>query len=336
MADVTELNRDTSRPGSAVRDVTYYSSDGLALFARDYGDRLQPWLPAICLPGLTRNHRDFDDLAVFLSCHRHRPRRVVCFDYRGRGRSAWDRNTGNYNPLQEMNDIFDGMAALGISRAVAVGTSRGGIVAMLMGVARPATLAGIVLNDIGPKIEPIGLARIKTYIGRTPAPDDWADAVRILKRLHGAQFTALSDSQWMDFARKTYREENGRPVSDHDPGLKRSFDGIDFDEPIPTMWREFRALRSMPILAIRGANSDLLSTSTLAAMAAEHPLFESITVPGEGHPPLLVGTHLPQRISSFITGIEGSGPPIEAVVPTLPPDFDSDNNKREAPKSPPK
>jgi hypothetical protein len=140
----------------------------------------------------------------------------------------------------------------------------------------------------------------------------------------------------MDFARKTYREENGRPVSDHDPGLKRSFDGIDFDEPIPTMWREFRALRSMPILAIRGANSDLLSTSTLAAMAAEHPLFESITVPGEGHPPLLVGTHLPQRISSFITGIEGSGPPIEAVVPTLPPDFDSDNNKREAPKSPPK
>ena len=333
MADATEPNRDTSRPGPEVRDVNYYSGEGLALYARDYGDRLQPWLPVICLPGLTRNHRDFDDLAVFLSSHRHRPRRVVCFDYRGRGRSAWDRNAENYNPLQEMNDIFDGMAALGISRAVAVGTSRGGIVAMLMGVARPATLAGIVLNDIGPTIEPLGLARIKTYVGRTPAPDDWDDAVRILKRLHGAQFTALNDRQWMDFARKTYREENGRPVSDYDPALKQSFGGVDFDEPVPTMWREFHALHSIPILAIRGANSDLLSTSTLAAMAAEHPLFESVAVPGEGHPPLLAGTNLPQRISSFITGIEGSGPPIDAVVPSVPVDFDSDNSKDQAPES---
>jgi len=333
MTDATEPNGDADQSGPEVRDFNYNSGDGLALYARDYGDRLQPWLPVICLPGLTRNHRDFDDLAVFLSSHRHRPRRVVCFDYRGRGRSAWDRNPENYNPLQEMNDIFDGMAALGISRAVAVGTSRGGILSMLMGVARPATLAGIVLNDIGPKIEPLGLARIKTYVGRTPTPDDWNDAVRILKRLHGAQFTALNDRQWMDFARKTYREENGRPVSDYDPALKQSLNAIDFDEPLPTMWREFHALRSTPILAIRGANSDILSAPTLAAMAAEHPLFESIAVPGEGHPPLLGGTHLPQRISSFITGIEGSGPPIDAVVPSAPGDFD--NSKDEAPETRP-
>lgn len=324
MADPTELIVDVKQPRSDVRDVTYYASDGLALYARDYGDRLQPWLPVVCLPGLTRNHRDFDDLATFLSNHRHRPRRVVCFDYRGRGRSAWDKNAENYNPLREMNDIFDGMAALGISRAVAVGTSRGGIVAMLMGVARPATLAGLVLNDIGPEIEPLGLARLKTYVRRTPSPDDWDDAVRILKRLHGAQFTGLNDSQWMDFARKSYREENGRPAADYDPALGRSFDGVEFDEPVPTMWREFRALRSIPILAVRGANSDILSTSTLAAMAAEHPHFETIVVPGEGHPPLLAGTHLPQRISSFITGIEGSGPPIEAVVPgPVPDDYDA-------------
>jgi pimeloyl-ACP methyl ester carboxylesterase len=333
MPEATELNSETPGSGSKIRDITYYSSDGLALYARDYGDRLQPWLPVICLPGLARNHRDFHDLALFLSGHRHRPRRVVCFDYRGRGRSAWDKNTENYNPLQEMNDIFDGMVALGISRAVAVGTSRGGIVAMLMGVARPATLAGIVLNDIGPVIEPVGLARIKTYVGRTPLPDDWDDAVRILKRLHGKQFTALNESQWMDFARRTYREEDGRPVSEYDPALGRAFDGVDFDEPVPNMWREFRALRTVPILAVRGANSDLLSTSTLAAMAAEHPLFESITVPGEGHAPLLGGNNLPQRISSFVTGIEGSGPPIEAVVPRPPTHFDLDAIKQEAPES---
>lgn len=329
MPEPTELDGNNDARGPEVRDFTYHSADGLALYARDYGDRLAPWLPVVCLPGLTRCHRDFENLAHFLSNHRHRPRRVVCFDYRGRGRSARDARAENYNPLQEMNDTFDGMAAMGISRAIVVGTSRGGIVAMLMGVARPSVLAGIVLNDIGPQIEPLGLARLKTYVGRTPSPDDWDDAARILKRLHGAQFTALTDDQWMDFARKTYREENGLPVFDYDPALGRAFDGVDFDEPVPTMWNEFRAIRSIPILAIRGANSDILSTSTLAAMAAEHPRFESVTVPGEGHPPLLVGTHLPQRISSFITAVEGSGPPIEAVVPHQPAVFDLDAEKRD-------
>ncbi len=314
MADVIERNVAFGDATLEIRDVDYCSSDGLVLYARDYGDHLQPWLPVVCLPGLTRSHRDFHDLALFLSTHRHRPRRVICFDYRGRGRSAWDKNVDHYNPLQEMNDVFDGMAALGIARAVVVGTSRGGIIAMLMGVARPATLAGIVLNDIGPEIEPLGLARLKTYVGRMPSPDDWDDAVRVLKRLHGAQFTGLTDSQWMDFARMTYREENGLPVADYDPALKKAFDGVDFDEPVPTMWNEFRALRTVPILTVRGANSDILSTSTLATMAAEHPHFESIAVPGEGHPPLILGNHLPQRISSFITGIEGSVPPADAPV----------------------
>jgi pimeloyl-ACP methyl ester carboxylesterase len=311
-------------------DVTYRSSDGLALFARDYGDPLEPWLPVVCLPGLSRNHRDFEELALFLSTHRHRPRRVACFDYRGRGRSEWDRKSENYNPLTEMNDVFDGMAALGISRAVVVGTSRGGIIAMLMGVARPATLSGIVLNDIGPEIEPLGLARIKTYVGRTPMPDDWNDAVRILKRLHGAQFTSLNEQQWMAFAHATYRDADGLPVSDYDPALGRTFNGVDLDEPIPTLWNEFRALKSVPILAIRGANSDLLSATTLAAMATEHPRFESVTVPGEGHAPILDSANLIQRISSFITGIEGSGPPSDAIVPRAAPAFDLDAGRQEA------
>ena len=319
----------SSVPAPEGRDTTYRSSDGLALYARDYGDSLEPWLPVVCLPGLSRSHRDFEDLAIFLSTHRHRPRRVVCFDYRGRGRSEWDDRIENYNPLTEMNDVFDGMAALGISRAIAVGTSRGGIIAMLMGVARPAVLAGIVLNDIGPAIEPLGLARIKTYVGRTPMPDDWPDAVRILKRLHGAQFTSLNDEQWLAFARTTYRDEDGRPVSDYDPALGRNFDAVDLDEPIPTLWNELRALRSIPILTIRGGNSDLLSAATVAAMAAEHPRFESITVPGEGHPPLLRSAHLIHRISAFITGVEGSGPPIDAVLPRPLPNFDLDAGKQE-------
>jgi len=223
-----------------------------------------------------------------------------------------------------MNDIFDGMAALGVSRAVVVGTSRGGMIAMLMGVARPALLAGIVLNDIGPFVEPLGLARIKTYVGRTPLPDDWADAVRILKRLHGAQFTSLNDEQWLALAHMSYRDEGGQPVADHDPALASVFVGADFDQPIPTLWNEFRALGSIPILTIRGGNSDLLSTSTVASMANNHPRFESVTVPGEGHPPLLRGAHLLQRVSTFISGIEGSGPPAEAVIPKPPATYDTD------------
>ena len=195
--------------GQAWRDRFHSSSDGLSLHIAEYGDPSAPWLPVVCLPGLSRSARDFHNLAVHLSTHRHRPRRVLAFDYRGRGLSQWDKDIANYNPLTELTDVLDGMSALGIGRAIVVGTSRGGIIAMMMGVARPHAVAGVVLNDIGPVIEPVGLARIKTYIGRTPAPDDWDDAIHIIKRLHGGQFTALSEAEWMAFARTTYRDEDG-------------------------------------------------------------------------------------------------------------------------------
>jgi pimeloyl-ACP methyl ester carboxylesterase len=306
------------------RDFHYTSDDGLSLFARDYGDTLSPWLPVVCLPGLTRSSRDFHPLAMHLSVHRHRPRRIVAFDYRGRGRSEWDKNPAGYNPLTEMADVFAGMAAMGIPRAVVVGTSRGGILGMLMGVERPATVAGLVLNDIGPVIEARGLARIKAYVGRTPTPDDWADAAQIQRRLHGGQFTEWDDAAWDYFTRLTYRDEDGHPVADYDPELAGTLDGVDLDRPIPSLWDEFGALKGIPILSIRGANSDLLSAETAAAMSAAHPHVETVTVANEGHPPLLRRGHLLTRISAFITAIEGAGPPAEAVVPRAPAVFDLD------------
>jgi len=311
-------------PDAAGRDVVYSSADGLALFARDYGDRLSPWLPVVCLPGLTRTSRDFHALALHLSTHRHRPRRVIAFDYRGRGRSAWDRKQTGYNPATETADIFDGMAALGVPRAVIVGTSRGGIIGMLMGMARPATVAGLVLNDIGPAVEARGLARLKTYVGRTPVPDDWADAARIQRRLHGGQFTAWSDADWDYFARLTYGEVDGHPVSDYDPALAGTLAGVEFDQPIPALWDEFRALKDIPVLAIRGANSDLLSAATLAAMAAAHPSVETVTVAEEGHAPLLRHGALLARISAFITKLEGAGAPAGAIEPRSAPTYDLD------------
>src|SRR5205814_9122507 len=225
---------------------------------------------------------------------------------RGRGQSEWDRFSDNYNPLVEMGDVFDGMAALGVPRAAVVGTSRGGIIAMLMAVARPSTVAAVVLNDIGPVIEPRGLARIKTYVGRTPAPEDWSDAERLLRRLHGAQFTALTDKDWQAYTRLTWRDDNGRPAGDYDPALARTLDGIEFDKPVPSLWNQFGMLAGIPVLAIRGENSDLLSSETLTAMAAAHPRLESITVPGEGHAPLLFHSPLIQRIAAFLRSAEGA------------------------------
>lgn len=305
------------------RDVRYRSFDGLSLHAVDYGPLLSPWLPVVCLPGLSRTARDFDELATFLAAHRNRPRRVVAFDYRGRGGSDRDPDPAHYTPLVEMTDVLDGMAALDIPRAVIVGTSRGGIITMLMGVARPAVIAGAVLNDIGPAIEPIGLARIKSTVGRTPAPDDWDDAVALLKRLYGLQFTDLGDDDWAVFARMTYRDQDGRPAIDYDPALGRTLDGIEFDRPLPALWKEFATLAGVPVLAIRGENSDLLSAATLEEMARLHPGLETITVAGEGHPPLLRHGLL-QRIAAFVAGVEGAAPPPDAITAAARPSFDVD------------
>jgi pimeloyl-ACP methyl ester carboxylesterase len=300
--------------GPGPRDLFYASSDGLRLHVAEYGDAISPWLPVVCIPGLSRSARDFHELGLYLSQHPQRPRRVIAFDLRGRGMSEWDEDIAHYTPIVEMQDVLDGMTALGVDRAVIVGTSRGGIIAMLMAVARPSVIAGVVLNDIGPAIEPRGLARLKTYIGRTPAPDDWDDAAYILRRLHGKQFTALRDDEWRAFARMTWRDDGGLPVGNYDPALASTFDGVEFDRPLPTLWREFAALSSRPVLTIRGENSDIFDAETLARMEREHPRFDRIVIEGEGHAPLLLRETLLQRISAFIMAAEDEGLPADATA----------------------
>jgi pimeloyl-ACP methyl ester carboxylesterase len=263
---------------------------------------------------------------VHLANHRHRPRRVAAFDYRGRGRSAFDPDAGGYNVAQETDDVLAGMAALGIPRAVVVGTSRGGIIGILMGLSRPATVAGLVLNDVGPALEPRGLARIKTYVGRTPTPDDWTDAVAIQRRLHGGQFTALDAADWDAFARLTYTDDNGLPKADYDAaGLAATFAGVEPDQPAATLWDEFRALGALPIQAIHGANSDLLTPGILEKMRKACRHLEIVEVADEGHPPQLANPAVLGRISAFITGVEGASPPAEAVVPREPIPFSLDD-----------
>jgi pimeloyl-ACP methyl ester carboxylesterase len=285
------------------------SSDGLRLFARDYGPRGGSALPVVCLPGLARNSADFHALALALSRDERRPRRVLAVDYRGRGRSEHDREWRNYDVKIELNDILHVTAAAGVAEAVFIGTSRGGIITMGIAAARPALLRGAVLNDIGPVIEGKGLVRIRGYVGKLPDPADEAEAVEILKKLMSAQFSAATEEDWQDYARGTWTESDGRLRLAYDPALMQTLESIDLKRPLPVLWPYFEGLKRVPVLALRGANSDLLSADTLEEMRRAHPNLEAVTVPGEGHAPLLRGREIALRIKRFVARVENGETP---------------------------
>jgi pimeloyl-ACP methyl ester carboxylesterase len=192
------------------------------------------------------------------------------------------------------------LIALDIGRAVFVGSSRGGILTMLMGVAHPNMVAGAVLHDIGPVLEPKGLARIKSYVGKLPQPRDFADGAEILRRLFGGQFPRVTAEQWLAAAQRTWQMTDKGLQPTYDVRLSRTLADIDIERPLPPMWNEFDSLRRMPLLVIRGANSDLLSAATVEAMAARHPGMEVLEVADQGHVPLLERGDLLDKIVQFI------------------------------------
>jgi pimeloyl-ACP methyl ester carboxylesterase len=282
------------------------AQDGLKLHVRAYGPRLAPNRPVVCLPGLARTTADFHDLASTLAADPQSPRRVLVIDYRGRGLSDYDRDPKNYNLAVELSDLIAVLTALGVEPAVFVGTSRGGLLAMLLAAVRPTAIAGIVLNDIGPVIEPAGLVRIKSYIGKLPRPKSFEEGADILRRLFGQQFTKLSDDEWLAWSRRSFKVDKRSLVPDYDVRLARTLDGIDFHRRLPALWREFDALGRVPVMVLRGANSDLLSEETVAAMRARRPMLETITVPDQGHAPILSSGELIGRIASFAAASEPS------------------------------
>ncbi|WP_046864914.1 alpha/beta fold hydrolase [Microvirga massiliensis] len=271
----------------------------MRLYARDYGPILSGTTPVICLPGLSRNSVDFHALALKLAHHPDHPRRVLALDYRGRGRSQYDNDWRRYDVRVETNDVLQMLAAAGIERASFVGTSRGGLIIMGLAAMRPGLIEKVVLNDIGPVIDPKGLIRIKGYVGRLPVPRDFREAGRILKQISGTQFPRLPSEKWEEMARGTWREEKGRLVLDYDPRLLKTLELLDLEQPLPALWGLFEGLKPIPVLALRGANSDLLGAETLAAMAEFHPKLKAITVPDEGHAPFLDGA-LAQHIVGFL------------------------------------
>jgi pimeloyl-ACP methyl ester carboxylesterase len=275
------------------------AADGLRLHVRVYGYPTAAALPVVCLPGLTRNSADFHELAVTLAGDAERPRRVIAIDSRGRGRSEYDRDPANYTLATELADLIAVLTAFEIGRAVFVGTSRGGLLTMLLAAARPTFIAAAVLNDIGPVIDIEGLLRIKSYVGRLPTPRDFPEAAAILQRVGNRQFPNLTADDWLLQARRTWKQDGARLVLDYDAKLSEALASFDPAAALPTLWPQFDALAGVPVMVIRGANSDILSAATGREMAERRADLVTYVVADEGHPPLLRGAAL-QAVVAFI------------------------------------
>ena len=280
------------------------AADGLRLHSRLYGPRSAAGATVVCLPGLARTEADFGTLATALSSAPERPRRVIAVDYRGRGQSDYDRDTSHYSFQTELADVLAVMTALDCMPAVIIGTSRGGILAMLLAALRPSAIVGVVLNDIGPVIDPKGLMRIKSYVGKLPQPRDYEEAADILRRLFSGQFPKLAHDDWLGAARRAFKEEKGRLVPTYDVRLARTLNGFDLERPLPPLWREFDALARLPLMVIRGANSDVLTPETVAAMRKRRGDMDAFEVPDQGHAPLLADPESIGRIAEFLTRCE--------------------------------
>jgi pimeloyl-ACP methyl ester carboxylesterase len=290
------------------RDIFVSAPDGLRLHVRDYGRAVASTFSVVCLPGLARTTEDFSAIAPALAYGDPR-RRVIAIDSRGRGQSEFDVNPKNYNLAVELADIVAVLVALGINQAVFIGSSRGGILTMLLAAAHPEIIAGAVLHDIGPEIETQGVARIKSYVGKLPQPQNLQEGAEILRGLFVAQFPKFTAEQWLGAARRMWKPQAGKLVLSYDSALTETLAEFDIDHPLPALWNEFEALARVPVLVIRGVKSDILSTATLNAMHARHPGLESIEVPDQGHVPLLEGAELIRRIESFVLKCERTGRP---------------------------
>jgi pimeloyl-ACP methyl ester carboxylesterase len=285
-----------SRMQPALFTENYYSSpDSLRLYARVYESEAAGAATVLCLHGLTRNSRDFEDLAL----HLRQRYRVVAPDLRGRGLSARDTNPQNYQPAIYVQDILALMDSIGAPQLTVIGTSLGGLLAMMLGVGYRARISGIVLNDIGPEADPVGIERIKGYAGRLPPPKDWSDAVAQTRTMFGDAWPDLSEQRWSTIVRRGFREDAAGAIRvDADPMIGEMLRAA----PAATanLWPFWSVLRGIPMLAIRGERSDILSAATFARMKAENPDLAQLEVAQRGHVPLLDEPECIAAIDAFL------------------------------------
>lgn len=263
-------------------DRFWNSSDGLRLHYRDYaGPRERP--PILCLPGLTRNARDFEPVADRLAGEW----RVLAVDFRGRGGSEHDPNPANYEPHTYAADVLKLLDQLGIADAVFVGTSLGGIVTMLMSRTDPERIAGALINDIGPVVEDAGVERLRVYVGKSVALASWEEAAEAAALRNRVAFPDFTHAQWDAFARRLYSERpDGSIQADYDMAIADAF-ARNKGTPDHDPWPLIDGLADKPVLVVRGETSDLFSVETAERMVAALPMAELVTVPGIGHAPVL-------------------------------------------------
>ncbi len=283
-------------------DLKFRVRDGLSLHARHYPAASQSLprrrRPLVCLPGLTRNGRDFHDLAVTLSGDAPHARDVYTLDYRGRGHSDWDPDWKNYAVPIEALDVVDFLTFADLHDVAVIGTSRGGLISMILAAIAPTVMKSVILNDIGPVIETDGLMRIASYVGRIPLPRSWPEAAEAARDVNKRRFTAVSNETWEEVARQWFNEKDGRPSPGYDPALKNSLSVL--DGPMPALWPQFASLSRIPMLVLRGENSDILSVGTVEEMRRRHPDVQDHTVPGEGHAPLMKDRPTQDLIAAFL------------------------------------
>jgi pimeloyl-ACP methyl ester carboxylesterase len=281
--------------------IHYRSADGLLELYAEEGGKPDALHTVLCMHGLTRNSRDFGSLVAHLST-RHR---VVTADQRGRGRSQWDANSSNYQPIIYAQDMFKLLDHLCIERAVLVGTSMGGIVAMTMAAMQQHRVRGIVLNDIGPEVPTEGLKRLRDSLIAPAQIATWQDAARQAQRVNGLAFPEFRDDDWLAFARRTYTEDaSGRPVAAFDRAILNGLINADLSVVPANLWSLWAQLGAIPTLAIRGGLSDILSAETLLKMTAGHPRITTVTLANRGHAPMLDEPPAVAAIDTFLDGLE--------------------------------
>ena len=265
------------------RDIHFTSTDGLALYGRDYPAESNS-TPLLCLCGLTRNMRDFEPLAQWLGGSR----RLIMMDYRGRGRSAYAEDPATYRPDIELADALCLLDQLAIGQVSVIGTSRGGIIAMLVAAQFPHRLKSVLLNDVGPVIEKASLRRIGSYLGKAVSFGNWGEAVAALRQSNPG-FDNLSGDEWTGFARRVFIQKEGRITNDYDLRLAETFPKPEDIEKSggPDLWPFFDALAPFPVTVLRAQHSDLLSTATVTEMQRRHPRLSAVTIKDRGHVPFL-------------------------------------------------
>ncbi|CUK12870.1 Tropinesterase [Ruegeria denitrificans] len=256
----------------------FTTSDDRRIFFEDTGTGT----PVLCLAGLTRNSRDFAFLAPHIT-----DLRMITMDYRGRGQSDHDPDYINYNIIRESLDVVELLDHLGLDRVAILGTSRGGLIAMTLAVSHPERLSGVVLNDVGPVIESVGIAKIMEYVGKQPVSKTYDEAALVLQQAMEQQFPGVSLARWRQQADFQYEQTQNGLTLRYDPALRTALLEQAAAGTPPDLWMFFEALRGIPTGVIRGANSDVLGKDTLAEMHKRHSGLISAEIPDRGHVPFL-------------------------------------------------